>query len=447
MLRKTRLKYVGRVPSRLGNVAALLLMTLVAQPAWAAEPETVSEFGPVLFGLAVLVLGAKLGGLLAVRWGQPSVLGELLFGVILANFLTLVGGGGGIEFVRSNFTLKFLAEVGVLILLFDVGLETDLRAFARVGISAVLVAVIGVIVPFLLGWAAAMWFLPKSPMLVYVFVGATLTATSVGITVRVLKDLNVLGRVEGQTILGAAILDDVLGLIVLAVVAGSATGAAPESGTLSASSVAAIVLKAAIFLGITIVLGHLLSLRIVRLVARTGEPEILLIIGLALCFTLAYVSEQVGLAGIIGAFAAGVFLDPYGEGVRTKAEEATLRELLSPLSNVFVPVFFVLIGLQVDLPSLAEPSALALGGVLIVCAVIGKLACGLGVIGRGINRLAVGVGMIPRGEVGLIFAGIGSRITLEGELILSQNVYSAVVVMVMVTTLITPVGLRWVFRK
>lgn len=208
---------------------------------------------------------------------QPSVLGELLCGIVLAN-LSFVGGSAEIEFVRSNAILRFLAEVGVLILLFDVGLETDFRAFARVGVSAVLVAGIGVVFPFFLGWAVAVWFLSESPALVHIFAGDTLTATSVGITVRVLKDLGVTGRPEGQKIIGAAI---------------------------SASAVTAIILKATAFLGITVVLGHYLSGPIVRLVARTGEHGMLLIVGIGLCFTLAYVAELVGLAGIIGAFAAG----------------------------------------------------------------------------------------------------------------------------------------------
>jgi Kef-type K+ transport system membrane component KefB len=397
--------------------------------------------------LAILVVGAKIGGLLASRWGQPAVLGELVVGIIIANLFPLLAGGAGIEFVRSNSILRFLAEVGVLILLFDVGLETDLRALASVGASAVLVAVIGVIIPFVLGWGVGIWFLPESPTLVHIFLGATLTATSVGITVRVLKDLGVTGTPEGQTIIGSAILDDILGLIVLAVVVGSATAAGPEGKTFSALDIAGIVLKAAVFLGVAIGLGHWLSGPFVRLAARTGEEAILLVIGVALCFTLAYVSERLGLADIIGAFAAGVFLDPYGKGVRTKAEEATLRELLLPLTHVFVPLFFVLMGLQVNLAGFGDPSTLSLGAVLIVCAVIGKLLCGLGVVGGRIRRWAVGVGMIPRGEVGLIFAGIGTRVTLDEQPILPQDVYSSVVMMVLITTLITPIALRWAFRE
>jgi Kef-type K+ transport system membrane component KefB len=401
--------------------------------------------GPVLFALAVLVVAAKAGGLLAERWGQPSVLGELLMGIGLGNLLPPLFGEQGIAFVRSDPTLLVLAEVGVLILLFDVGLESDLRAFARVGLSALLVAVIGIVMPFALGWGAAAWLLPDSASLVHVFVGATLTATSVGITARVLKDLGATQSPEGQTIIGAAILDDMLGLMVLAVVGGMVTAAAAGGPGLSGLAIGAIVIKAVLFLGITVGLGHFLSGPIVRLAGRTGQPGILLVFGLALCFVLAFVAELAGLAGIVGAFAAGLLLDPYGEGVRAKAEEATLSELLHPLSSLFVPLFFVLIGIQVDLGSLADRTVFGFGVVLVLCALAGKVACGLGVVRQGMNRLAVAFGMVPRGEVGLIFAGIGTSLTLQGAPLLSQGIFSAIVLMVLVTTLVAPVGLRWAF--
>jgi Kef-type K+ transport system membrane component KefB len=399
---------------------------------------------PVLFGLALLVVAAKAGGLVAERLGQPSVLGELTAGIALGNVLPLFFAAEGIAFVRANPTLHVLAEIGVLVLLFEVGLEADLRAFARVGRSSVLVALIGVVVPFSLGWASARWLLPDSAGLVHVFIGATLTATSVGITARVLKDLGKTRTPEGQTVLGAAILDDVLGLIVLAVVsglAGSAAGASTTGGV--TASIAAIVVKAILFLGLAVVAGHFASAALVRLAARTGRDEALLVLGLALCFTLAYVAEQIGLAGIVGAFAAGLVLDPYGVGVRTDAQSATLPHLLGPIAQLFVPLFFVLMGIQVHLASLATPGTPVLGTVLLVCAVLGKLATALGVLDRGVNRLAVAIGMVPRGEVGLIFAGIGTALLLDGRPLLSQSVYSAIVLMVLVTTLITPIGLRW----
>jgi Kef-type K+ transport system membrane component KefB len=434
---------VSQAPlSLLGSVLLVVAMPAIAS---AASADAHPRFGPILFSLAILVVSAKVGGLLAERWRQPPVLGELLAGIALGNLLPLFFGVDRIAFVRAEPTLHVLAEVGVLILLFDVGLEADLRALVRVGASSGLVALIGVVVPIGLGWGAALWVLPQSPMVVHLFVGATLSATSVGITARVLKDLGRMQSSEGQIILGAAILDDVLGLIVLAVVTGIAVAAAGGSA-LSSAAIAGILLRAILFLGLTVGLGHFLSSPIVRVAARTGHPEIMLVLGLALCFTLAFVAELVGLADIIGAFAAGLFLDPYGSGVRTREEDATLAELLHPLASLFVPLFFVLMGMQVDLRSLASLPALGFGAVLILCAFVGKLACALGVLGGGINRLAVAVGMIPRGEVGLIFAGIGTRLSVDGQPLLSHGLFSAVVLMVLVTTLVTPVGLRWIFQ-
>jgi Kef-type K+ transport system membrane component KefB len=435
------------IPSRanLGLVGASLLVVTVSATASAASSEAHSRFGPTLFGLAVLVASAKAGGLLAERWRQPAVLGELLIGIALGNLLPLFFGAERIAFARSDPTVRVLAEVGVLLLLFDVGLEADLRALARVGEISFLVALVGVVVPIGLGWGVGMWLLPDSPTVVPLFIGATLSATSVGITARVLKDLGMTQTREGQVILGAAILDDVLGLMVLALVTGMVTMVATGRGELSIFAIAAIFLRAILFLGITVALAHVFSKSIVRLVARTGHPEVMLVVGLGLCFTLASAAELVGLADIIGAFAAGLLLDPYGMGVRTREEDATLAELLHPLSSLLVPLFFVLMGIQVDLKSLASPMALGFGVVLIICALAGKLACALGVLRPGINRLAVAIGMIPRGEVGLIFAGIGTRMTLEGQPLLSPSLFSAVVLMVLVTTLVTPLGLHWVF--
>jgi Kef-type K+ transport system membrane component KefB len=422
-------------------LAGAHLLTAPAM-AWAASQEGHHRFGPVFLALALLVLAAKLAGLIARRWGQPSVLAELLVGIGLANLVPMFMGGGGLAFVKSDPTLRVLAELGVLILLFDVGLESDLRALVRVGISSVLVALVGVVIPFGLGFGLAFWLLPNASYLTHIFVGATLTATSVGITARVLKDLGATGSREGQIILGAAILDDILGLMVLAVVTGVVTAAGGGGTGLSGVEIAAIIGKAVLFLGVTVIVGHFFSGPIVILAARTGEPGIILIFGLALCFMLAFVAELIGLADIIGAFAAGLLLDPYGQGVRTKQEEATLAELLYPLSSFFVPLFFVLMGIQVYLPSLADPGALGFGVLLVIVALIGKLACALGIIQQGVNRLAVGIGMLPRGEVGLIFAGIGTSLMFQGKPILSEELFSAVILMVLITTLIAPVGLR-----
>jgi len=440
-------RYRGYGAGLLGAVTGLGLMLAMPAIADAATPEGHGTFGPILFTLAVLVLAAKLGGLLIEHWGQPAVLGELLVGIGLGNLVPLLFGASGVVFVRTQPTLQVLAEMGVLILLLDVGLEADLRALLRVGWSSLLVALIGILAPLLLGWGTAAWLMPESPTLVHIFVGATLSATSVGITARVLKDLGVTQSREGQIILGAAVVDDILGLVVLAVISGAVAAETMPGPALSPLAVAGIVGRALLFLGITVGLGRLLSRPIIRLAAWTGQAGMLLVFGLALCFILAFIAELIGLAGIIGAFAAGLMLDPFGEGVRTSEQEKTLSELLHPLSTLFVPVFFILMGINVDLRSLASPTGLALGVALICCGLVGKLACALGVMGRGINRLAVAIGMVPRGEVGLIFAGIGVSLSLGGQPVLSQGAFAAIVLMVLVTTLVAPLGLRWAFRR
>jgi Kef-type K+ transport system membrane component KefB len=225
------------------------------------------------------------------------------------------------------------------------------------------------------------------------------------------------------------------------------TAAASGGSGVSVGTVLWILLRAVLFLGGTIGLGRYLSGPLIRLAAWTGQRGFLLVVGLALCFTLAYAAELIGLAGIIGAFAAGVMLDPYGEGVRTPEEEATLSELMHPLGMFFVPLFFVMMGLRVELGNIANRETLMLGVGLVVVALVGKLLAPLGVVGGGTNRLAVGMGMVPRGEVGLIFAGVGSSLVLDGSPIISPGVFSALVVMVLVTTLLAPVGLRWAFRR
>jgi Kef-type K+ transport system membrane component KefB len=422
-------------------------LCLVGIPAAATAEGGATRASAVLFGLALLVVGAKIGGLAAERWGQPSVLGELLVGIAAGNVLPAFFGEHGIAFVRGDPTLHVLAEIGVLVLLFEVGLEADLRALVRVGPSALLVALIGVVAPFALGWGTARWLVPDAAPLAHLFVGATLTATSVGITARVLKDLGALQSREGQVILGAAIFDDVLGLVVLAVMTGMVTAKASGDAGLSSVVFTGIVLKAVAFLGLTVVLAHYLSGPIMRAAARIRQPDIILVTGLGLCFALAFVAEQIGLAGIVGAFAAGLLLDPYGEGVRTARQDETLAALLTPIASLFVPLFFVLMGIQVDLMTFVTAESVTFGGMLVLAAVVGKLASAGGVVGRDINRLTVAIGMVPRGEVGLIFAGIGAVLTVDGRPLLSQPIFSALVLMVLVTTLVTPIGLRIVIPR
>jgi Kef-type K+ transport system membrane component KefB len=399
----------------------------------------------VLIGVAIMVVVAKLGSELFERLRQPAVLGELVAGIFLGNLVIL--GFYRAESLKTNETIAALAEFGVIILLFEVGLESDLREMMEVGWSSLLVAALGVIAPFFLGWAVAAYFIPDEPRLAHIFIAATLCATSVGITARVFKDLGKLATREARIILGAAVIDDVLGLLILAIVAG-AIRAASTGGVLSMFDVALIALKSVVFLILSIAIGHLLVPRLLRGAGRLESRGVLLTLAIAFCLILAWAAAKVGLAPIVGAFAAGLVLDEVHYKPAEGRNERDLHDLLQPVSTVLVPIFFVLMGLRVDLRLFIRLDILGLAAALTAAAIIGKQICALGVIERGINRLAVGLGMIPRGEVGLIFAGIGATLMLTNasgvrEPVISSAIFGAVVIMVIITTLITPIALKW----
>jgi Kef-type K+ transport system membrane component KefB len=392
--------------------------------------------------LAVILIAAKLGGELATRLGQPAVLGELLFGVVLGNLG--LAGITALEPLKSDAGVEMLARLGDLILLFEVGLESTVGQMLEVGASSLLVAVLGVIAPFGLGWGVGAWLLPGSSVFVHAFLGATLAATSVGITARVLKDLGKSTSREARIILGAAVIDDVLGLVILAAVTGIIE-AANRGGTLSAASIGGILLKAVLFLVGSLVIGVAFSKKLFSLASRLRARGVLLAAGLSFCFILSWLSSLIGLAPIVGAFAAGLILEESHYRSFVDKGEHELEELIHPISQFLVPVFFVLMGMNTDLRSFARPGVLGLAAALTFIAILGKQACALGAIGKGLNRMAIGIGMIPRGEVGLIFANMGLALTVKGERIIDASTYSALVVMVIVTTLVTPPALRWSF--
>ena len=400
----------------------------------------VDPIATVVLALAVILLAAKLGGDIASRFGQPSVLGELVMGVVLGNLP--IFGVTLFEVIKHDATIDMLARLGVIILLFEVGLESTIAQMMKVGLSSFVVATVGVIAPFALGWGVGAWLLPNASEYVHAFLGAALTATSVGITARVLKDLNKSQTDEARIILGAAVIDDVMGLVVLAVVTGVI--AAADKGTeLSALSIGFTLFKAVAFLFGSLLIGMRLSPRVFAVASHLKVRGALLAVGLSFCFVLSWLAGAIGLAPIVGAFAAGLILEPVHYTDFTDRGEHQLEELIQPISAFLVPVFFVLMGMHTDLLSFAEPGVLSLALALIAAAVIGKQACYFGVIGKGIDRLSVGIGMIPRGEVGLIFANIGMSLTVKGERIVDAAAYSAVVVMVIVTTMITPPALKW----
>jgi Kef-type K+ transport system membrane component KefB len=403
----------------------------------------------VLIGVAIMLLFAKVGGEIFERVRQPAVLGELFAGIVLGNLV--IFGFNQAEPLKTNGTIAALAELGVIILLFEVGLESDLREMVEVGWSSLLVAVLGVIAPFVLGWAVSAYFIPDEPRLVHIFIAATLCATSVGITARVFKDLGKLATREARIILGAAVIDDVLGLLILAVVAG-AIHAAGTGGVLSFFDVGLIALKSFAFLIGAIVIGILIMPRMLRGAGRFETRGVLLTFAISCCLFLAWMSAKVGLAPVVGAFAAGLILDEVHYKPAGGRKERDLHDLLQPVSTVLVPIFFVLMGLKVDLRLFARVDILGLAFALTLAAIVGKQICALGVVERGINRLAVGLGMIPRGEVGLIFAGIGATLMLPAaggvsQPVISSAIFGAVVIMVIITTLITPIALKWSLGK
>jgi Kef-type K+ transport system membrane component KefB len=435
------------LPVRLvASVVALSGLLLPGQALASPSAGAGLDLMPVLLAMVLVLVGAQLGGALFARIGQPPVLGELLAGVLLGNLGLF--GWHGLEGLRQMPALEMLAQIGVLFLLFDVGLGTNVGQMMAVGASSMLAATLGVIAPIGLGFLVALVFFPGHHPLGHWYVGAALCATSVGITARVLADLGRTASREGRIILGAAVIDDVLGLMVLAVLKGVVESVA-GGRAFDAGSVLVILAKAVVFLTVAIVLGRRLSKRVFQLGARLPGAGALLPLAIAFCFLMSWLAGLVGLAPIVGAFAAGLVLDEvhYRELRARDAAGRDVQTLLEPLARFLVPIFFVLMGMRVDLSVFGAGPALGFTAALVAVALLSKQACSLGVLDRHTDRLAVGLGMIPRGEVGLIFASIGSTLVIAGEQVVSPLMYSSVVAMVAVTTLLTPPLLAWRLKR
>ena len=397
----------------------------------AAEGVDVARFFLIL---AAILVGAKVLGELAERIGQPAVLGELLAGVLLGGSALGVVPTGGVE----ADLIHLLAELGVVLLLFEIGLETDLREMFRVGPAALAVALVGVVLPFAFGYL--FWrYAPHAASgtgdlgTAAIFIGATLTATSVGITARVLSDLGRMSTPEARIIVGAAVIDDVLGLVILSVVAGLAAGA-----SITVLGVLRTLVVAVGFLVVAVVLGRFVAPMLFDVIDRMRVRYVLLVAAIAFALGLAALAGLAGSALIIGAFAAGLCLSGTNQF-------DTIEHEVKPVASVFTPIFFVSVGSSVDL-SLLDPTSpaaratLGVAGILIVLAVVGKVAAGWAAPWVSFRRLVVGIGMVPRGEVGLIFADIGRRAGLIGN-----EVFGAVLLTVMVTTFIAPPALKALF--
>lgn len=446
-------------PPPLGTVSSGLL-----SPVLASTPE--AEYGSwvlagVLLTLVVVYAASKLGGELSKRINLPPVLGELVGGVVVGvsalhllmfpetgatadssaimNLLQVLGGLDAEAVTRifqsQSEVISVLAELGVIVLLFEIGLESDLRELSKVGSQAAIVAVVGVAAPFLLG-TVGLVTLFHAPVVPAVFAGAALTATSIGITSKVLSELGHLKSTEGQIIVGAAVIDDVLGIIVLAVVAGLA-----KTGEVDLLNVAYLIVSATVFLLGSIFLGNFFNKSFVAIADKLQTRGALLIPAITFAFVMAFLANVIHLEAILGAFAAGLVLDE-----TDKRKE--LDQQVLPIADLLVPIFFVTVGAKADLgvlnPAVAENRAgLVIAAFLILVAIIGKVMTGWAVFGQpGINRLAIGVGMIPRGEVGLVFAGIGSA---SG--VLDKPLEAAIIMMVILTTFLAPPLLQSVLEE
>jgi Kef-type K+ transport system membrane component KefB len=371
----------------------------------------------VLVDILVVLIAAKVAAEVAERVGVPAVVGEILAGLLIGpSVLGLVG---------EDDVLRVLGELGVILLLLEVGLQMDLAELGAVGRASMLVATVGVAAPFALGFAVASGFGHTGNTAL--FVGAALTATSVGITARVFGDLRALTSTEARTVLGAAVADDVMGLVILTVVVRLVT-----EGSVSIVTVLAIVGIAIAFLVAGGILGVRLTPRLFQLVHRVSRSAGTMV-ALALAFALAFaeLATIAKLAPVVGAFVAGLSL------ARSTHAERIRREL-TPVGHLFIPVFFLQIGIDADIGAFAEPKVLGLAAALFAVASIGKLAASFGAVGSPGDRTLIGLGMLPRGEVGLIFAAIGLR---EG--ILGETLYAALLLVVLATTLVTPPLLRW----
>ncbi len=444
-----------------------------------------SDFSSIYLILFFIIAGAVTGRYLARKLKQPEVLGELIIGVIIGAFLYQInlpemvllrhqGDVKNIEtgvfekgetwnssieknladdpalkerltgilsdpsFIVYDFTVKSIllfSNLGVLVLLFLVGLESSIEEMLKVGGPSMSTAVIGVVVPSVLGFAVSYLLMPERDMTLHLFMGAALSATSIGITARVFKDMNKLQIPEAKIVLGAAVIDDVLGLILLAVVTGIVI-----MGVIEPSAALLIILKAVLFLGVTLYIGSRFLRQQIKLIAILDNRNLRLLFPFALLILLAWLSEAIGLSGIVGAFAAGLIIKEEYFNEALKDSERSVKQVIEPVEAIFAPVFFVLMGIQVDVTAFLNPEVLWLALLLTVVAIGGKLISGI--FAEGMDKKIIGIGMIPRGEVGLIFAGIGKSIG-----ILDSSLFSSVIILVILTTLITPPALKWAFEN
>ncbi|QSQ08431.1 Na(+)/H(+)-K(+) antiporter GerN [Koleobacter methoxysyntrophicus] len=371
-----------------------------------------------LLELAVILLTTKIMGFISKRFAQPAVLGELLAGLILGPSL--------LGIIKDSSMLRDLAEIGVILLMFIAGLETDVQELAESGKSSSLTALGGVILPLAGGTLFALYF--GKTLTQSLFLGTVLTATSVSISVQTLMEMNKLKSREGITILGAAVIDDILGIIILTMVAGYIMGT---------NSLGLLIIKMTGFFVLTYIFGRVLVRKLARLFAHAPIKEGLTTITLVIIFVFAYLAERAGIAAIIGAYMAGLLFSnaPYRDKISHRMHVIAY--------SLFVPIFFISIGVraQIKMAAVSVPFVLLFIAVAVLSKAIG---CGIGAYLSGFNPMGairIGTGMIARGEVALIVGSLGLKMG-----IIDKSIFSIIVVMVIFTTLVTPILLKTVFK-
>ena len=440
----------------------LILFLILPLSAWASGGAHGSNDSWILLAVAIIISGAALSWVVK-RFGFPAVMGELGLGMFLA-VLAHYHIWHWDQAVNHQI-ITWLAELGSILLLYEIGLESRLKDLLSVGKHGAIAAILGVVAPFVLGIAVGVWLFPEAGLNVYLFLGATLAATSTGISVRVFKDLGILRNPACQIVLTASIIDDILGLIILSLVSGLVI-----AGGMSILTVGSILLNVVIFFILAFVVAQRVTPKLVKWFLRISDEEAtVMVILIAFGLLWAWFANAVGLAAIIGSFVAGLILDEVFFSSRRKpqwfqqleafispehssayrdlvsiktAEEQShyLISLVKPLNYVLVPFFFVYAGMQVDIIAVASWHTLLIGLLLSIAAIVGKIFCGV-FLPKNINRWIVGFGMVPRGEIGLIFALSGRQLG-----VFSQDIFAGVLLMVVVTSVITPIALQLIVK-
>jgi len=396
-------------------------------------PTDVHQFLQVLL---IILVTARVFAEVAARLGSLSVMGELLAGVVLGPSL--------LGWIEPFDAIRMLAEIGIILLLFQVGLETNLTSLRRNGGKSLIVALGGVAFPFVLGFALGRYAFGLAP-LVAMFIGGTLTATSIGITVRVLTDLGVRNRHEGQVVLGAAVLDDILGVVLLALLYEYAVG-----GGVNLVNTGKVLLSITVFFALAPVAARLMALAIQRLEGETVIPGLIPTMIVALVLFFAWAAREIGAPELLGGFAAGLALSrrfflPFGVAIH---EDSVFAQRISaqmhPIIRLFTPIFFVMVGLSLSLREIDWSSGYIwmFSGTMFAVAVAGKVAAALPLRESWHSRFAIGVAMAPRGEVGLVFAELGRQAG-----VFSNEIYAGLIIVIVLTTLLPPILLKWLHGR